>query len=145
MNTELKKKAVTALSEKVNLAFFFEDGTSFFSDGKGIFDLLNIANAPESLKGAYASDRIVGRAAAFLYVRCAPGFLYARTLSRGGAEILKAHGIEFEYKTLTDSIMNRMGTGICPMDDAVKEIEDTDIDKAYEAIRQRARELLAKK
>ena len=41
--------------------------------------------------------------------------------------------------------MNRMGTGICPMDDAVKEIQDTDIDKAYEAICQRARELLEKK
>ena len=144
MNTVLKNNAVTALNERINLAFFFDDGTSFLSDGKGISDLLNMAKEPLSLSGAYASDRIVGRAAAFLYVRCKPEYLYIRTLSEGGASILKKHGITFEYETLTKNIMNRQGTGICPMDDAVKDISDTDTDKAYEAIYIRAKELRRK-
>ena len=141
MNITLKNKVDSILDERINLALFFDDGTSFLSDGKGIFDLLNIAKKPSSLKGAYAADRIVGRAAAFLYVRCKPEFLHVKTLSEGGAEILKKGNIPFEYETLTRNIMNRQGTGICPMDDAVKDIADNDTDKAYEAIYIRAKEL----
>lgn len=129
------------LNDRVNLAVIFDSGERFSSDAKGIFDLLNIAKTPHSLQNAVAADKIVGRAAAFLYCRCNVKYLYAETLSEGGEKILKDNGISYSFGSLAPAIMNRTGTGICPMDDAVKDIDDTDTDTAYTLIFQRAQEL----
>lgn len=132
---ELKQK----LLEGKTLAVHFDSGERFFSDGKGIGDLLKLSLTEGALRNAVAADKIVGRAASFLYCRAGVKYLYAETLSEGGAKILTEHGIEFSYKTLTPAIMNRAGTGICPMDSAVKDTED--IDTAYGLIRKRLAEL----
>lgn len=145
MNNDYTKEASALLSEGVNLAFLFEDGRLFCSDGKGISDLLSVSKTENSLRGAIAADKIVGRAAALLYVRCKPKFLYAETLSEGGKRILERADICFSHRTLTPSIMNRKGTDICPMDDAVKDISDTDTKAAYRAISNRLKELRAAK
>lgn len=141
MNNDYSKEASALLSEGVNLAFLFEDGRLFCSDGKGISDLLSVSKTENSLRGAIAADKIVGRAAALLYVRCNPKFLFAETLSEGGRKILEKSGIEFDYKVLAPHIMNRQASGICPMDDAVKDISDTDTEAAYCAISKRLKEL----
>jgi len=133
--TKLKE----ALLGDTNLAVFFEDGSVFRSDGKGIFDLLHASKEKGAFKGACVADKIVGRAAAFLYSRCSPDYLYAGVLSEGGAEILRENKISFSCGTLTEAIMNRAGTGICPMDDAVKNTQDADV--AYTLILKRANEL----
>ncbi len=119
----------------MRLAIRFEDGSLFLSDKSGIGDLLNIAKHSGALNGAYAADSIVGRAAALLYVRAMPEYLYAQTLSKGGAAILEKNGILFSYRTLTESIVNREGTGPCPMDDAVSMTNDPD--EAYVLIKER--------
>lgn len=136
------KELQSSLSDGIRLSVFFADGSVFTSDGKGIFDLLCIAKTEGALKGAYAADKIVGRAAAFLYCICRPEYLYAETLSEGGKKILEESGITFSYGTLTHAIMNHAGTGICPMDDAVKEAFDPQT--AYGLILQRANELRKK-
>ena len=50
--------------------------------------------------------------------------VYAGVLSKGAQDVFDRYGIAYAYGTLTDSIINRMGTGLCPMELAVKDLDD---------------------
>ena len=103
------------------------------SDVTGIRPVMNLIDSKKDYKGYSAADKIVGRAAAFLYTILQVKNLYGETMSKGAIEILKNAGIYYEYKTLTDFIENRQKTGMCPMDEAVKDINNPN--DACEAIR----------
>ena len=45
-------------------------------------------------------------------------------MSRGGKTVLAAHGIAAECEVETEMIINRLGTGMCPMEEAAKGIDD---------------------
>ena len=112
------------------------------SDLTGIRPLIKLIDDKKECKGYSAADKIVGRAAAFLYTLLEIKNLYGEVMSKGAIEILKKVGINYEYKTLTDYIENRQKNGICPMDDAVKNI--TDAKQACEAIRNKIKLLQQK-
>ena len=112
------------------------------SDLTGIRPLIKLIDDKKECKGYSAADKIVGRAAAFLYTLLEIKNLYGEVMSKGAIEILKKVGINYEYKTLTDFIENRQKNGICPMDDAVKNINDAK--QACEAIRNKIKLLQQK-
>ncbi len=109
--------------------------------GQGIGPLLKLHDEG-ALRGAYVVDKIVGRAAAMILVSGGADGCYAETMSRGAKEYLKAHGIPARYTTLTDTIINREGNGMCPMEETVKEI--TDPAEGLAALRKKREELMAK-
>lgn len=90
---------------------------------KGIKPLLKLTQG-DDLRNASAADRIVGRAAAMLYALTGVEEVFAQVLSEQGRTVLKRYGIVYEYGTLTENIINRAGTGLCPMEEAVKDIDD---------------------
>lgn len=47
--------------------------------------------------------------------------------------MLSRFGVDHSYNVLTEGIVNREGTGPCPMEQAVKDIDDPR--EAFEAIR----------
>lgn len=100
---------------------------------RGVKPLLNWLDSGLSLVGFSAADRVVGRATAFLYCLLGVEAVYARVMSRPAAEVLKAHGVAADTDTLVDGIINRKGTGPCPFEAAVMEIQDAG--QALEAIR----------
>ena len=110
-----------------------KNGDIITSDSSGIMPLINIIDEKKECKGYSAADKIIGRAASFLYTLLEIKNVYGEVVSKGAVEILKNAGINFEYKTLTDYIENRQKTGICPMDEAVQNINDAK--EASEAIR----------
>ena len=89
---------------------------------RGVKPLLDWLDSDISLEGYCAADRVVGRAAAFLYCLLGVKEVYSRVMSRPAADVLKAHGIAVCTDTLTDGIINRKGTGPCPFESAVMEI-----------------------
>ena len=113
------------------------------SDVTGIRPVMTLIDSKKDYKGYSAADKIVGRAAAFLYTLLQVKNLYGETMSKGAVEILKNSGIYYEYKTLTDYIENRQKTGMCPMDEAVKDIDNPK--DAYEAIRNKIKFLQSQK
>ena len=113
------------------------------SDVTGIRPVMTLIDSKKDYKGYSAADKIVGRAAAFLYTLLQVKNLYGETMSKGAVEILKNAGIYYEYKTLTDYIENRQKTGMCPMDEAVKDIDNPK--DAYEAIRNKIKFLQSQK
>ena len=77
----------------------------------------------------------VGRAAAFLYVKLGVSYVFAPVMAKGAVAILMRHGIEPSFDLEVPGIRNRANDGPCPMEHAVREIADTDVDAAVAAIR----------
>ena len=91
----------------------------------------------------FAADRIVGKAAAFLYVLLGVRTVYAPLMSVPARETLHAHGIEAIADTVVPAIRNRTDTGFCPMESAVWDISDPCEAKA--ALERTISEMMAKK
>ena len=108
-------------------------GDVITDDRRGIAPILELIEAGKHLSGYSAADKVVGRAAAALFIKCGIKEVYACVLSIGGKKLLDTYGIPCTYDTLTDRIINRKGTDICPMEKAVHDIDD--IDGMYAAIK----------
>jgi len=65
-----------------------------------------------------AADKVVGRAAAYLYCLLGIRQLYAQVISRPALAVLEKYGIPTRYDRLVDGIRNRAGDGPCPMEAA---------------------------
>ena len=90
------------------------------SSERGVRPLLRLIDEGRSLEGFSAADRVVGNGAAFLYAVLKPDFIYAGVISRAARSTLEKYGIPFEYGVAADGIVNRSGTGPCPMEEAVE-------------------------
>jgi len=104
----------------------------------GIAPMMGFMQENIDMRGAAAADKIVGKAAAFLFIKAGIRTVYAEVLSKPGLDVLQRFGIPVTWNTLTDRIINRSGTDICPMEKCVQEIEDPE--KAYNALLQRIRQ-----
>ncbi len=93
--------------------------------GRGIGVLLEAyENFPQHMAGSTVFDKIIGKAAALILARAGVKRLYAHVLSARAIPVLVQYGIEWEAGSVTDNITSRMGTGMCPMEQCVEEIQD---------------------
>lgn len=115
------------------------NGSCITDDGRGISALMRLLSEGTDLRGYTAADPIVGKAAALLYVKAEIAGLHAGTLSRGAQVILEQYGIPYSFDLLTDRIINREGTDICPMERTVLEIDEPEA--AFSALQKRLKEL----
>lgn len=84
---------------------------------RGIMDLLQLLeNSPETLRGSFIADKVIGKGAAALMALGSVSGVYADVISRAALSLLEESGIAAEYATLTDNIINRSGSGICPVE-----------------------------
>ena len=94
MNKDLEQaKALLENNEEYTCAAC-RAGESFASEEHGVRPLMRWLNEGTDLSGASAADRIVGKAAAFLYVLLGVRTVYAPLMSVPARETLRAHGIE---------------------------------------------------
>lgn len=108
----------------------------------GLRPLLIRIREGKDLSGFYAADKIVGRAAAFLYVKLGAAGVYAPVMSRGAKELLVEYNIPAEADELTENIRNRQNTGLCPMECAVSSCDSPEA--AYVAILEAIRKMQQK-
>ncbi len=90
----------------------------------GIAPMLGFIKDGVNLSGFSAADKIVGKAAALLFVLAGVTEVFSSVLSKKAEEILTRHAVEYSCETVTESIINRAGTGPCPMENAVAEVDD---------------------
>lgn len=114
----------------------------FSGKERGIRPLLELIGSGEDVRGAVAADKIVGKAAALLYAYMSIQELYAGVLSESGLAVLREYGIAVQFGALAERIINRAGTGICPMEETVENIADPAA--ALAALQKRAAELAGK-
>ena len=109
------------------------DGEIITDDGRGISTMMKFIAEEKDLTGFSAADVIVGKAAAMLFVKAGIVCVHGKTMSESGKAYLDTHGIPCTYDILTEKIINRHGTDICPMEKTVIDIDDTE--KGSEALR----------
>lgn len=142
MDQELNRAKETLAAGDYTCAIC-KGGTVYTSTLRGVRPLLSWLADGTDLRGAAVADRIVGKAAAFLYVLLGVGTVYAPLMSVPARETLHAAGIAVEADEVVPAIQNRDGTGRCPMESAVWDI--TDPHEAKAALEKKIAELMAKR
>ena len=108
---------------------------------RGVSPLLSLLDRGVCVIGFAAADKVVGKAAAFLYLRLGVGEIYAPVISAPAYDLLIANGVAVTYDTIVPAIRNRAGDGYCPMEQVTLPL--TDAMEAETAIRKRLAELIA--
>nr|MBP3598546.1 DUF1893 domain-containing protein [Eubacterium sp.] len=135
------EQAKKILRENPYTCVFVKDDWCFTSIDRGVAPLLQCLEQNNVPSGFCAADKVVGKAAAFLYVLLKVDTLYTDVISEPALIVLKKYNIKVEAGEVVKAIRNRTDTGYCPMETAVWEIDNPE--EALEAIIKQ-RELLRK-
>lgn len=113
------------------------DNTIHTSRQRGVQPLMALLNTDVS--GFSAADKVVGKATALLYCLLGIRQLYANVISDAAIEVLADHKIPVQWDTRVTYIVNRDGTGRCPMEMATEHISEPAL--APDAIREKLKKL----
>lgn len=95
---------------------------------RGVADLYDILHdEPELLNGAFIADKVVGKGAAALMILGKAARLHTHIISTPALCLLRKAGVLVDSDMETDYIINRDGTGRCPVEtlcDGISEPED---------------------
>ncbi|KAK8886176.1 hypothetical protein M9Y10_041636 [Tritrichomonas musculus] len=97
---------------------------TLISKDSGIKPMVGYIDSGKDLTNFSAADKIVGKAAAMLFVLAKIKAVYAQVISDAGFHFLQQNGVHVEYETKTEKIINRAKTGICPMEEATLNCSD---------------------
>lgn len=89
------------------------------------------------LKGAAVADKIAGKAAAYLMLSGGAAEVYAQVISEGAISAFERFGVKYAFGERVETIINRAGTGPCPMEQTVAYIDDPAL--AEEAVKRTQR------
>ncbi len=93
------------------------DGSITICRERGVKDLYRILSEDSAkLLGARIADKVVGKGAAAIMAFGGVEGVYAGVISQPALSLLDNSAIEVRYDTLVDNIINRAGTGICPVE-----------------------------
>jgi hypothetical protein len=138
----LKRAREMILTEGAPCVFLRDGRIVKAGEGTGVGPLITAwEREPELLCGAVIVDKIVGRAAAMLAVLGGAAGVYGLTMSASARDYLSACGIPAEAEVCTERILNRSGTGWCPMEQAVLDIDDPA--EGYRKLKETMRRLAA--
>ena len=89
---------------------------------RGVKDLFRILKTcPATLQDAMVADKVVGKGAAALMILGRVRQIYADVLSKPALNLLNSTDIIVSYGELVENIINRTGTGICPVEELCKD------------------------
>ncbi len=134
MTAVWREQALSFLDEGDTCAIVCANKT-LRSKERGVKPLMTWLAAGESCLGGVAADKVVGKAAAFLYVLLGVAEVHANVLSEMAERVLLRFGIRYTFAEKTAAIRNRAGTGFCPMEQAVWEVDDPK--RAYTVLNER--------
>ena len=143
-NNNNLEKAIKILEEEKDLTLVLVLNENIYkSSEKGIKPLLQLLNSGKNYLNYSAADKIVGKAAAMLYKLLNINDIYGEVMSISAINFLEQNNINFKYKIKTKEIINRKGTGICPMEETVLNIENPT--EAKKLLENKLKELINKK
>jgi len=144
ININNLERAIKILEEEKELTLVLVLNEDIYkSTEKGIKPLLNLLNSGKKYLDYSAADKIVGKAAAMLYKLLGVKEIYGEVMSISAIKFLEQNNLNFKYKINTKEIINRKGTGICPMEQTVLNIENPI--EAKKALDNKLKELINQK
>lgn len=92
---------------------------------RGVADLFDLyTKSPEVLQGARIADKVIGKGAAALMILGGVNEVYADVISIPALTLLTQSGVKTSYSQQTPFIINRSGTGACPLESLCQNIEN---------------------
>ena len=116
------KKAKDILQKNEYTCVLYCNGKQCCSRLRGVKPLMDFLEAGDDFNGFCAADKTVGAGAAHLYVLLGVKEVWANVISENGKNILKQNGIAVFFEQTVPYIINRKGDGVCPIENAVKDI-----------------------
>lgn len=117
MKDSEKQNIINRLRAENYSCIIVKDGISHCFHQRGIRDLYILFNDKSHLlKDAFVADKVVGKGAAALMVLGGIADAHAEIISEGALKMLKDSGIICTFATEVTYILNRNGTGICPIE-----------------------------
>lgn len=107
------KKAKDILQRNEYTCVLYCNGKQCCSRLRGVKPLMDFLEAGDDFNGFSAADKTVGAGAAHLYVLLGVKEVWANVISENGKNILEQ---------TVPYIINRKGDGVCPIENAVKNI-----------------------
>jgi hypothetical protein len=106
----------------------------FETNSQGISGLLKaIEELDKAAKGSSVADRILGKAAALLYIYAEVFAVFAVTASEKGIRALRDHNVLCRFENKVPYILNYKRNDICPFEKLV--INITNSKEAYEKLK----------
>lgn len=121
---EVHSRARLALDAGGYTCYIIKEHEIYTSYHRGVKPLLDWLDAGTDLRGGIAADKVIGKAAAFLYVLLGVSYVYASVISKPALSVFEKYGIACEYGTLVEAIENRTKDGFCPMESAVLNVDE---------------------
>ena len=121
-----QKKAKSILDSSAYTCVLIRESEILTSSKRGVSPLLDWLDSGKSFEGFSAADKVVGKAAAYLYVLLGIRALYTKVISSQALEVLSAHNVEILFGEKVDRIRNRDNTGFCPMELCVADVDTAD-------------------
>lgn len=110
--------------ETTDCTCVFCKGETVLTDNRrGVRPLLDLLESKKDLSGFAAADKVVGKAAAYLYCLLGIKTIHAGVISEPALAVLQKRSVEVSFSTLVPSIRNRTQDGPCPMEHAVWNID----------------------
>ncbi|MBQ8210231.1 MAG: DUF1893 domain-containing protein [Clostridia bacterium] len=122
--TDKLKKAKTILQNGGHTCVLYNGSEILHSDTRGVAPLLGWLESDRDFSSFSAADKVIGKAAAMLYVLIGIKEVYADVISKYATDVFEKHGIEYYYTQRVDAIRNRTDTGFCPMEEATLDIDE---------------------
>lgn len=122
ISDEIKQNLIKELNSN-SLVVYTQDKSVLTSKEHGLIPLMNYIEK-NSFNNTCAFDKIVGKAAALLYVYGDADYVYAKTISKPAIEVFKKYNIKYEAENVIDEIQNRTNTDICPFEKLIQNIDN---------------------
>lgn len=96
-------------------------------DGRGVSDLYKLVKTGSGvLLGASVADKVVGKAAAALMMKGGVKEVVADVVSEQALSLVSGSDLRVECSRTAPHIINRAGTGWCPLEAKCKDCRDVD-------------------
>ena len=116
------EKAKSILADSEYTLVLCNGDKLYTSRKRGVAPMLEFIDTETDLKGFSAADKVIGKAAAMLFVHAGVTEVHADVISNSAADFLYVKGIPFTYNLLVKNIINRTGDGICPMEQVTSKL-----------------------
>lgn len=131
---EMLAKTKRILNERSLSLVVIKDNEIFTSDKKGVLPVLELLeDGKATLSNAVAADKVIGGAAAYLFVKGGISEVYGDLMSEKGVAVLEQSGIPYFYGTLVPYIINRKGDDFCPLEKLCMDCDNAE--DAYKRIK----------
>lgn len=139
----MKEKALAILAEGKYSCLAWDEQLRYQGAGMGVKPIITPMREQRNFfKNLQVADTIIGKAAALLLALSGAKFVYGGIMSKAAVEVFRQQGIEYEYGKLVDYIYNRQQNSLCPLEQAVLEVDSPQL--AWEKLEAKIKELMAK-